>query len=345
MARPRIDEPENTVLRLSRNEKPDDWEPEIRDLIFGSLAMIKLQRYPDPVSFYEKLSAFLQIPQEQIIVTSGIDEPIRSLMLLCCDPGDTVCAPGPTYAMYGVYAEMLGLHLHNIPLSAGRYLSVEELIEQIDTSSKILFLPNPSQPIENLFDLEQIRLIATFCSNNDILLAIDEAYHFMGAESAIPLIENHENVLVMRTFSKAFGAASIRLGYTVGSVKTVKPLAAFRLAHETNSLSLSVGSTLLDNFDTVVMASVKRILEGRDFLRQACLDHGWQAWGEAGNYVLIDLVDPTLRDHVTSELASRGIFVKGAFPPPLESHILVTCGPVEMMRTFFDTLKGIVETN
>ncbi len=342
--RPRIPELEHTILRLQRNEKPDDWDDEVYRLICDSLPRSILQKYPDPIHFYEKLSAFINIPQERIVVTSGIDEPIRSLMLLCCEPGDVVSVPTPTYAMYSVYAEMLGVRLHNIPLMPGQYLSEKDLIRHVDTSSKILFLPNPSQPIENLYSLTQLSKIASFCQQNDTLLAIDEAYQFMGADSALPLTETFENVLVMRTFSKAFGAASIRLGYTVGSEEAVKPLSAFRLAHESNAMSLHVGSILLDQFDTIVSRSISRILQGRDFLRQASLDYGWQAWGEAGNYVLIDLADPELRDYTADKLADRGIHVKGNFSHPLESHILVTCGPVEMMRTFFDNLKDIVKS-
>jgi histidinol-phosphate aminotransferase len=239
---------------------------------------------------------------------------------------------------------MLGLRLHTIALTPGRYLKAEELIKQVDATSKVLFLPNPSQPIENLFDLEQIRMIAAHCDNHNILLAVDEAYHFMGSVSALPLMNSFDNVLVMRTFSKAFGAASIRLGYTIGSQKAVKPLAALRLAHESNAMSLHIGCVLLDHFDTVVSASIERILEGRNFLRQSCLDYGWQAWGKAANYVLIDLANEELRDHAVAELVSRGIYVKGNFRKPLQTHILVTCGPLEMMRTFFDNLKNIVET-
>ena len=220
----------------------------------------------------------------------------------------------------------------------------ETLAENIDASSRILFLPNPSQPVENVYDLDQLRTLAAICRDRDILFAVDEAYHFFGAPSVLPLINEFDNLLVLRTFSKAFGTAGIRLGFAAGSKKAIGPFKAFRLAHEANSLSFHVGEVLLDNFDTFVKGNIENICEGRDVLRQACLDYGLPAWGEAGNFVLIDLRDPVRSKNVRQQLADKGIHVKGGFGAPLDRHILVTCGPADMMRSFFDAFVEILES-
>lgn len=341
--RPRIAEDDNVTMRLQRNEKPDDWGNDLYELIFANAPELRLQQYPDPLRFYQKLSQFLNVPQENLVITSGIDEPIRTLMTLCCDPGNIITAPSPSYAMYSVYAKMHGVKVNPIAFQPGEFMSPEFLAGNIDASSRILFLPNPSQPVENVYDLDQLRTLAGIFRDKEILFAIDEAYHFFGAETALPLISEFDNVLVLRTFSKAFGAASIRLGYVAGSEKAIGPLAAFRLAHEANSLSLHVGEFLLDNFDTFVKKNIQNIREGRDILRQSCLDYGLPAWGESGNSVLIDLQDHTLSKNVHQELAGKGIHVKGGFGAPLDRHILVTCGPADMMRSFFEALVGILE--
>jgi len=331
-------------MRLQRNEKPDDWGDELYELVFANAPELHLQRYPDPAPFYEKLSRFLNVPQENLVVTSGIDEPIRTLVTLCCDPGDTIIAPSPSYAMYNVYAKIHGVNVNPIAFQPGEFLPPEALGEAIDALSRILFLPNPSQPVENVYDLSQLRTLAGLCREKGIMLAVDEAYHFFGAETAMPLINEFDNVLVMRTFSKAFGAAGLRLGCVAGSEKAIAPLKAFRLAHEANSLSLHVGEVLLDNFDTFVKSNIEKVCEGRDVLRQACLNYGFQAWGEAGNFVLIDLGNTARSVEVHRELAKRGIHVKGGFSAPLDHHILATCGPADMMRSFFDVLVEIFES-
>ena len=343
-SRPRIAEADNVTMRLQRNEKPDDWGHELYDLIFANAPELHMQRYPDPMAFYEKLSRFLNVPEENLVVTSGIDEAIRTLMTLCCNEGDSITAPSPSYLMYAVYAEMHGVRFDPITFQPGEFMPPETLAENIDATSRILFLPKPSQPVENVYDLDQLRTLAAICRDGDILFAIDEAYHFFGAPSALPLINEFDNLLVLRTFSKAFGAAGIRLGFAAGSKKAIGPFKAFRLAHEANSLSLHVGEVLLDNFDTFVKGNIKNICEGRDVLRQACLDYGLPAWGEAGNFVLIDLRDPARSKDVRQQLADKGIHVKSGFGAPLDRHILVTCGPKEMMRSFFDALVEILES-
>lgn len=343
-SRPRIPEPDNVTIRLQRNEKPDDWGNDFYELIFANTPGLRLQRYPDPVPFYGKLSRFLKVPQENLVVTSGIDEPIRTLMTLCCEPGSSIIAPSPSYAMYEVYAKMHGVKVNPIAFQPGEFLPPETLAENIDASSRILFLPNPSQPVENVYDLDQLRTVAALCREREILFTIDEAYYFFGAPSALPLIKEFDNLLVLRTFSKAFGAAGIRLGYAAGSEKAIGPLKAFRMAHEANSLSLHVGEALIDNFDTFVKKNIENISEGRNVLRQACLDYGFPAWGEAGNFVLIDLQDNARSKEVHQQLAERGIHVKGGFGAPLDRHFLVTCGPPDMMRSFFDMFVEIWET-
>jgi histidinol-phosphate/aromatic aminotransferase/cobyric acid decarboxylase-like protein len=245
--------------------------------------------------------------------------------------------------MYGVYAKLLGVRIDPIVFRPGEPMSPQALVEGIDDRSRLVFLPNPSQPVENTFDVTQLRVIATHCRDRGILFVIDEAYHFFGGESALPLIDAFDNVLVMRTFSKAFGAASLRLGYVVGSKNALGPLAAFRLAHEANSISLHAGAVLLDNFETFVKSNIRNICQGRDYLRRACLEYGLEAWGKTANYVLIDLGDHARANAVFQALGEKGLHVKDGFPPPIDRHILVTCGPVDLMVIFFGAFREVLE--
>lgn len=343
--RVRIPEPENVRLRLQRNEKPDAWPPAVYEAAFGSIPPPELQHYPDARPFYEKLSAFLDIPEERLVVTSSIDEPIRTLMTLCCDADDTFAVPWPGYAMYDVYSRILAIRQTRIVYEPDRFMPPEEFVSQIDPACRLVFLPNPNQLVENHFDIDQLSEIADHCRSRDILLAVDEAYHFLGATSAMPLIDRFDNVVVMRTYSKAFGGASLRLGYVAGSERAIKPLQSYRLAHESNALSLHVGCTFLDRFTDLIEPGVRGIRDGRDYLREACLEHGFKAWGEVSNNVLIDLGTADTMTRVVAALRERGIFVKSAFPAPVDHHIQVSCGPVEMMQDFFGNLADVWRSN
>lgn len=324
-------------LRLHRNEKPDSWPKDLLDRIFSSVPDNLLQRYPDAGPFYDKLSQFLGMPTDKVLVTSGIDEAIRTVLTLCCEPGDTfVSTPG--YAMYEVYARIFNLNLVQVLYTPERFTTPAEFCSKIPENAQVVFLPNPSQPVENCFDLDSLREIATHCRSHGILFAVDEAYHFFGGPTALPLINEFDNLLVMRSFSKAFGAASLRLGYVVGSSNALAPLTSFRLAHEANALTMHAGSVLLDCFESHVKPSIDAVCKGRDFLRRAAMEHGLQAWGSASNNVLIDLGDHAKMRAVTKALEQQEVYVKGGYAAPLDRYILVTCGPPDMMGRFLEAL-------
>jgi len=253
-------------------------------------------------------------------------------------PGDKITVTAPGYAMYGVYAKIFGVKVKEIHYSTNEFLTPENLIDQINRDSKILFLANPSQPVENVYSLDQLRIIATHCAEHDILVAVDEAYHFFGAPTAVPLVDEFKNFLVLRSFSKAFGAASLRLGYAIGSKDSLAPLNSFRLAHEANSLSTHVASIMLNCFDSHIKPGLQEICNGRDFLREACQAKGLNAWGKYGNFVLVELESPEQAQQCASKLRDKEIYVKSGFPAPLQRHLLVTCGPESMMADFFSAL-------
>ncbi|CCQ75498.1 histidinol-phosphate transaminase [Magnetospira sp. QH-2] len=337
LARPRIAEPDNVRLRLQRNEKPDSWSPDLLAEIFNSIPDVLVSRYPDPSEFQARLAQFLGVAEGQIVVTSGIDEAIRTLMLLNCGSGDRV-AYATGYAMYDVYSKIFGIDPVRIEYRPGEFLTPEALCDQIPENTKVLFLPNPNQPVENCFDIGQLRFIASWCDKHGIILAVDEAYHFFGGPSAIPLTKEFDNVLVLRSFSKAFGAAGLRLGYVVAGSMQIAPLAAIRLAHEANALSLHVGLRLLDHFESHVLPAVQNICAGRDYLRNEWRGQGGQAWGEHGNFVLLKLRDAAQLKHIDSDLKSNGTYVKASTGGPLDGCLSITCGPRPMMVEVFEQL-------
>lgn len=335
-------EPTDIRLRLHRNEKVDAWPQSMLKEIYAAIPDFMLQQYPDLSPFYEKLSNFLKVPQANLLVASGIDEPIKSLMLLCCDPGDKIVFT-PGYAMYEVYARMFRIEPIAIKYVPDRFTTPAGIIERTPKDAKILFLPNPSQPVENCFSLDQLREIAVYCKKIDILFAVDEAYHFFGAPSAIPLIDEFDNVLVLRTFSKAFGGASLRLGYVIGSERALRPLASYRLAYETNAFAAHVGAALLDRFESHVRPGIDDVCAGRDLLRTKLKELGLPAWGSVGNFVLVDFGDAKRMNVIVSALKAEGTFIRGGLPEPLDSHALVTCGGAATMQRFFDQLSGLLD--
>lgn len=330
------------VLRLNRNEKPDDWPDDLLEKIFGSVPNNILQRYPDVDPLYSKLAEFVGVETDSILLTSGIDEAIKNIISLYCDTGDTFAVTWPGYAMYDVYADILGCELAPIIYNPDDFTTPEKLCEQLPEGIKILFLPNPSQPVENCFDLNDLRQIAKYCKEKNIILAMDEAYHFFGAATAVPLISEFSNIMVMRSFSKGFGGAGLRLGYLIADPETLAPFSAARLAYEVNALTVHVGCILLDSYESHIKPSIDLVCEGRTLLRRRSAEIGIPSWGDVSNNVLMDLGSSERMLAAAKGLQDQFIYVKSNFPAPLDRHIMVTCGPPDMMDRFFDALNSIL---
>lgn len=338
--RRRVPENPNVKLRLQRFEKPNDWDVDFLKRIYDSIPISMLQRYPDCDQFYTTLSEFIEVPEPNIVVTSGIDEAIRNLILLKCDETHPFFTNAPAYAMYQVYAKILKVDCHVFQPLPDQFMTPEKMMSIFPRGVGLVFIANPGQPVENCYSLDQLRLIAEYCNRDGKLLIIDEAYHFFGAPNAIPLIHEFDNLIILRSFSKAFGAASLRLGYAIGPERAIKPLQVFRLAHEGSSFSYHVGCALIDSFDNQVKPNIQNISAGRDYFRDACRKLGLRAWGELGNFVLLDLETKGQMKKVVMDLKADGIFVKANYPDPLSTCISITAGSKDMMELVISVLEA-----
>jgi histidinol-phosphate aminotransferase len=323
-------------LRLHRLERPLPWPEAVwpqKD---------HLERYPDYPPLYHRLAARYGVRMDQIVIGAGSEDLIRTLVLLSCDPGDGFAYTWPTCAMFELYAQIFNTDDIKITTYPDQRLPVERVASiagawkpGATSKVKLLLLPNPGQPVETCFRLDELRVIARQCHRYDTVFAIDEAYFGFGAPTALPLIDEFDNVVVLRTMSKALGAASIRVGCAIGQDRVIKPLEAIRLSGEVSGLSMRAATRLLAHWADVVEPGVQEIIKGRDWLRDHLIAAGFLASGQWANHVLVDMRSSSEARYVRDTLRGRGIHIKGDFPAPLDRHVLITAGPVSMMETFF----------
>ena len=329
-------------LRLNRIERVESWGSEIAQEIFSSKPDWFLSAYPDSSSLYAKLSEYLGLDESKIMLSSGMDGAIKTLFEIMTEPGDSVGLAGPTYAMYYVYSKIFQTNLTEIPYSSESLtLDFAQLNNFIDQKPTLLFLPNPNQPVEGSLSKDQIAEIAERTRNNGVLFVVDEAHHMFGSESALDLIDDYENLVVLRTFSKGFGVPSIRLGYMVSNEDNMNVLTKTRYAHESNSLRNAVAEYLLDNYQ-IVEAYINKVIEGRSYVKTELNKLGIKCNGETSSHLLIDLIDSKKRDQVVSFLESKLIYVRGDYPAPWDKYMLISVGPVKLMERF---LEAMVEAN
>lgn len=342
--RRRIVTPANVVLRLNRLERPAPWPAELIEEMQRTAPFELVQQYPNYPPFYERLARFVGVPAESLVVGAGIEEFIRTLMASCF--GRNAATLWPTCAMFDVYARAFGVHLERIGVDPHRHLSAAEVCSRLPAQLGVLFLANPGQPVETYFNTAELQQIAEACAQRGAVLAVDEAYHGFGSGTAVALAQDLENVVVLRTFSKAFGAAGIRLGYAVGSGRMLKALDAVRQSGEVSALSMHVATVLLDRFEAYVQPGVKVICDGRDWLRErVAAGLGFPVWGQHANHVLIDFRSVERLRKVAAALEQRGVYTKANFGGRLDRHMLVTCGERALMERFYAELRTAVLVN
>jgi histidinol-phosphate aminotransferase len=328
-------------LRLDRNEKVDNWSDKFYEKVFRKLPKSFWSTYPDHNEIYKKLSKYLKVHEDQILISSGMDGSIGHIFNFLTKPGDNVGVLSPTYAMYYVYSKIFRCKLFKFEKYENLKLQFDvDLKLFLKKKPKILFLPNPNQPIENYFNLQKLEKITLQCLKVGCLVVIDEAYYMFGSKSALPLIKKFPNLVVLRNFSKAFGVASARIGVTVSSKKIMKLLSNARPAHEIPSPSIAVGEYLLDNM-SLVKKSVQNVIEGRNYCKKELLKLKFKSKGNFGNYLLVNLREKFIKNLICEELKKNKIYVKNFKDKILKNYILVTVGPKNSMRKFIKVLKKV----
>ncbi|MFH2058513.1 MAG: histidinol-phosphate transaminase [Pseudomonadota bacterium] len=326
-------------LRLDRNEKVSNFSDDIISDIFTSFKPYSLSASPEPDKLYTKIAKSVRISENKIFITNGITEGIRILYETLTNPGQNVVVLDPTYPFYSIYAEMYQVEYRKFGFAKDLKPDWDSFDRNMDENTTMVMIPNPNLPIESVMTIDQLREIAQKCEKNKTVLVIDEAYHFFGGPSAIQLIDEFENVVVMRTFSKAYGLAGIRLGFMMSSVDNIEYLSKTRSLVESNTLTMSIAEYMLDHPE-IMEAHVKEVKEGSQFLQDALSEMGLNWYG--GNYtngILIFLNQKAETEDVIGFLKKRNIYIRGAFFPPFDKCIRVSIGSRSIMEVFIAAFK------
>ena len=341
-ARVRIEE--NRDLKngicLNRNERVEHYPKNILSSIFKDVKNYELGLYPNQSRIYLALENFLKIKKQNFLLSSGIDGSLKSIIEIFLKKGDKVSFIEPSYAMYGVYSKIYKLKAKVIDYDNNNLkLNKKKIYRLIRNGIKVLFLPNPNQPIEDNFSLSEITKLCKLCKKYKVLLVIDEAYYMFGSVTAIKLIKKFSNLLILRTFSKSFGLPSVRLGYIVGDKKIISILNSYRLSYESNLLSDSAVIYFLKNIK-LVKNYIQKVIRGRDYFKNNILKLGIKVIGGKSNFLLLQFDSRLTAMRIYTILLENKIYVKGNYSQPLTNCILLTCGPINIMRKVLNVIKN-----
>ncbi len=268
-----------------------------------------LNRYPDPLQWplKQQIATWKDILPEQIFLGNGSDEAIDLLVRMFCNPGqDRIITLPPTYGMYEVSADIAGVEVLHIPLSRDFQPDVDAILNAADERTKLLFLCSPNNPTGNAFDIDKITALIRHFPG---IVVVDEAYSdFSWQESILSRVNQHENLVVLQTFSKACGMAGIRLGMAFAQAPMIGWFNKVKPPYNINILTQQAAMNALRQPE-IWEEQLSTILRERDHLIHALsqMPITEHIFPTAANFVLVRVSDP---DGLYRFLVQNGIIVR-----------------------------------
>ena len=283
-------------------------------------------RYPDPrqTALKEKISKIKGVPANQIMLGNGSDEPIDLIYRIFCEPGvDNVVAIEPTYGMYGVCADVNNVEYRRIQLDEKLDINGRNTLTAVDEHTKVMWFCSPNNPTGNLLTRNKM---AFMCYNFPGIVVIDEAYvDFSSQDSWLKTLNQFPNLIVLQTFSKAWGMASVRCGMAFASPAIIELFNKVKYPYNINLLTQQFVSERLDHIDDM-KAQVKEILAERSRMAEELqkLDCVETVYPSEANFLLVKVDDANAR---YKKLVERGVIVRNRTTVQLcEGCLRITIG-------------------
>ena len=327
-------------IKLNTNESPYPPSPGVRAAINDDeINNLRLYPNPDGTHLIGKLADYYSVKPENLIIGNGSDELLAFAFLAFCDKSRTVCFPDITYGFYPVYAELYDIPYEQIPLKDDFTINTADYFGV----SKNIIIANPNAPTGLAMTLIEIEAIAR--SNPDYLVLIDEAYVDFGAQSAIPLINKYENLLVMHTYSKARSMAGARLAYAIASAPIIDDMNKMKYSfnpYNVNRLTQLAGAAALDE-DAYYKKNCHEIISTREYTQARIRELGFTSTQSSANFLFARHHSIT-GDDLFAALRDRGILVRHWNKARISDYLRITIGTRVQMDALLDALKEIVET-
>ena len=314
-------------LRLDFNENTLACSPAVLAAL-QSLSAADLTRYPERGPIEALAASHLGLAPEQVILTNGVDEAIHILCQAFLDRGDELLLPVPTYTMYEIYASNTDATTRRVPAGADFRFPFEALLSAITTKTKLIAIANPNSPTGSVCTREQILAIAEAAPQAVVL--VDEAYfHFYG-HTVMDLIGKLPNLIVARTFSKAYGLASLRLGLLAGPESLLRWARRVLSPYSVNTAALAALKAALE--DHVYLDwYVSEVKQSRKEFLAALNEIGFAYWPTEANFVLVN-IGPAHKEFA-SAMREQGILVRDrSADPGCDGLVRITIGTREQMR-------------
>lgn len=328
------------VVKLASNENPLGASPAAMQAIRKNLPGIN--RYPDSQSFYlkKRLSKYLDLSPNNLILGNGSDELIDIIIKTFVEEDESIITADITFLEYEIISQIAGRRIIRVPLRYFKY-DLESIKKRIDRKTKLIFISNPNNPTGTYVTKYEIEDFINELPGH-VLLVMDEAYDtFVDVDdfpNSLKYIKN-KNVLALKTFSKAYGLAGLRVGYAVGCPEFISYMERVRQPFNVNFMAQVAACACLD--DKKFLRRTRRVvLEGKSYLYDNLTKLGIPYVPSVANFILIDVGRDCVE--VFNQMLKYGVIVRDMKQYGLKSFIRVTVGTKKENERFIKVLKKVI---
>lgn len=323
------------MIKLNTNENPYPPSPAVlaamREFDAGNLRL-----YPDPSArvLVEELAKRYGRKPSEVFVGVGSDDVLAMCYLTFFNSGKPVLFPDITYSFYDVWANVFGIPFETRPLDENFCIRREDY----DKENGGVIFPNPNAPTGVFLPISDIEYIVS--RNPDVICIVDEAYIDFGGVSALPLIDQYDNLLVVQTFSKSRSMAGARIGYAFGNERLIKYLNDVKYSFNSYTMdqwTLCCGAAALKD-DAYFRATLDKIISTREWVAKELITLGFTMPESAGNFLFISHESVPAKE-LFEALREAHIYVRYFDKPRIDNRLRVTVGTDEEMKQFVGFLK------
>ena len=326
------------IIKLNTNENPYPPAPAVAEAI-KNMDVDRFKKYPDPSCsvLVDAIADFYNVSSDKVFVGVGSDDVLAMAFLTFFNSDKPVLFPDITYSFYDVWANLYRIPFKQIPLNEDFTITKEDYFGE--NGGVVIANPNAPTGVElPLKDIEEI-----LQKNRDVVVIVDEAYIDFGGESALPLIDKYDNLLVVQTFSKSRSMAGMRIGYAFGNEKLIKYLSDVKYSFNSytmNTPTLELGALAISNRDYFDKTR-NMVIKTRERVKKELKELGFEFADSKTNFIFAKHPKKSGKE-IFANLRSRGIIVRRFDLPRIDEYLRISIGTDEEMDTLIRALKEII---
>ncbi len=316
-------------LRLDLNENLAGWPAEVLRELLSTITPSDLSAYPETVGLQSSIARCHDLTSAHVLVTAGSEMAIRYVFEAYLGVGTELLILDPSFAMFEVYGRLFEAEVVKVPFDSSLIVGIDDVLGHFSSRTRLVAIANPNNPTGTVFSADDLFRLLTKAAALDCLVLIDEAYFYFYERTMAPMIAQFDNLIVTRTFSKAFGLAGVRLGYALAAPGVIAAVSKLQPIDHANVIATKLGQYAIEH-EELAWDYARDAAAGKAYLVRELRALGFKVIESHGNFILVDA--GSNRSGLVQSLQQQVLLGTNVRLPFANEYLKVTVGPVRQME-------------